>query len=218
MSIKGTLKRDGVDSEAVSATPTPRYRGDGSGWTKERVAKLKAMWADGLSAQDIGIRLGGFGHTPDNGRSAVLGKVHRLKLPGRAEGRQSVSRRVRKRGSSSPVKPQQTASTTGRPWRAPKPVSRVAEVFNAEPFTPSGPELVIPADERKGLLDLDERECRWPIGDPKHQDFHFCARRKQNGLPYCDHHVRRAYQPIPVRPRKSDVASSVKPRTPETVS
>jgi len=56
-------------------------------------------------------------------------------------------------------------------------------------------ELVIPASERKTVQTLTSNDCRWPIGDPQHADFHFCGRRKVAGFPYCEFHVRRGWQP-----------------------
>lgn len=55
-------------------------------------------------------------------------------------------------------------------------------------------ELVIPLGERKTLQTLDACSCRWPIGDPRSADFHFCGKNKVPGLPYCEFHARRAYQ------------------------
>src|ERR1700761_7267033 len=48
------------------------------GWTDERVELLKKLWLDGLSASQIAKQLGGVT------RNAVIGKVHRLGLSGRA--------------------------------------------------------------------------------------------------------------------------------------
>ena len=48
------------------------------GWTDDRVANLKKLWLDGLSASQIAKQLGGVT------RNAVIGKVHRLGLSGRA--------------------------------------------------------------------------------------------------------------------------------------
>jgi hypothetical protein len=47
-------------------------------------ASLKALWADGLTASQVAAELGGFEHCMDGGRSAVIGKVHRLHLPERS--------------------------------------------------------------------------------------------------------------------------------------
>lgn len=42
--------------------------------------------------------------------------------------------------------------------------------------------------KQKKLNDLDANDCRWPIGDPRQDDFHFCAAPKELGRPYCAHH------------------------------
>jgi GcrA cell cycle regulator len=49
-------------------------------WSDERLQKLKAMWARGSSASEIARALGGFEHTQDGGRSAVIGKAHREQI------------------------------------------------------------------------------------------------------------------------------------------
>ena len=58
-----------------------------SSWTDGRVEALKKFWADGLaaSASEVAKKLGGFEHCDDGGRSAVLGKIHRLGLAPRAK-------------------------------------------------------------------------------------------------------------------------------------
>ncbi|MGA7118210.1 MAG: GcrA family cell cycle regulator [Hyphomicrobium sp.] len=61
------------------------------------------------------------------------------------------------------------------------------------------PEPIIPVGERKTMETLMAQDCRWPIGDPQGQDFHFCGKQKVDGHPYCEFHVRRANQPT--RPR-----------------
>src|ERR1700690_1424134 len=47
-------------------------------WTDDRVEQLKNLWTEGLSASQIARALGGVT------RNAVIGKVHRLGLAGRA--------------------------------------------------------------------------------------------------------------------------------------
>src|SRR6476661_6445286 len=59
-------------------------------WTDERVELLKKLWGDGLSASQIAGELGGIT------RNAVIGKVHRLGLSGRAKSPSSASPRPRK--------------------------------------------------------------------------------------------------------------------------
>jgi GcrA cell cycle regulator len=63
--------------------------------------------------------------------------------------------------------------------------------------------------ERKYIQTLTESCCRWPIGDPQQQDFHFCGKKKVMGLPYCEFHARRAFQPPQPRRRDRDIAPMV---------
>ena len=45
------------------------------------------------------------------------------------------------------------------------------------------------------LMELTERTCKWPIGDPSSDGFTFCGRRSEKEGPYCTEHARVAYQP-----------------------
>jgi GcrA cell cycle regulator len=45
------------------------------------------------------------------------------------------------------------------------------------------------------VLTINDRMCRWPIGDPSADEFHFCGRNPKSGSPYCEAHARKAYQP-----------------------
>jgi GcrA cell cycle regulator len=47
----------------------------------------------------------------------------------------------------------------------------------------------------KTLLDLEHHDCRWPIGEPRSDDFHFCGEPQAAGRPYCAHHWAKAFQP-----------------------
>jgi len=44
------------------------------------------------------------------------------------------------------------------------------------------------ANKTKTLTDLEACDCRWPIGDPRQADFHFCGERKLLDRPYCAKH------------------------------
>ena len=159
-------------------------------WNDERVETLKKLWAEGLSASQIASRIGGVT------RNAVIGKVHRLGLSGRAPTSRSSQPRPRPRISAPrrPAKPR-FPQINGL-------VNRNAFSLEAEPYVSTYEELDIPSAERKSLIDLTEQSCRWPIGDPQHAEFHFCNRSKVTGLPYCEFHARRAFQPA--QPRRRD--------------
>ena len=141
-------------------------------WTEERVDQLKTLWTEGLSASQI-ARVLGEGIT----RNAVIGKVHRLGLAGRA----TPSRVDRPRLPSAP-----------RLYRAREPEPPVVE---EEPIKLEDGSFV-------GVLTINDRMCRWPIGDPSGDEFHFCGRNPKQGSPYCEAHARKAYQPAQVRERR----------------
>ena len=89
------------------------------------------------------------------------------------------------------------------------PALRNLYLGDTEPYVPPAEELVIPLNERKYIQTLTEGCCRWPIGDPQQADFHFCGKDKVPGLPYCEVHARRAFQPPQARRRERDYAPMV---------
>jgi GcrA cell cycle regulator len=165
-------------------------------WTEERVELLKKLWAEGLSASQIAGRLGGVT------RNAVIGKVHRLGLAGRATSSRSSAPRPRRthvpRANRAPSLMFGTRGNT-----ALKPQYEAEQDAEPAPLV----ELVIPLNERASIMTLKESMCRWPIGDPGEPEFHFCGRKKCGTLPYCEHHARMAYQPVQARRREKRVAA-----------
>lgn len=165
-------------------------------WNDERVELLKKLWSEGLSASQIAGRLGGVT------RNAVIGKVHRLGLSGRATTSRMKSHRPRARTAATARRMQQKTRF------APQGNSALRSLYQpeAEPYTPTVEELVIPLKERRTIQTLTECSCRWPIGDPQAADFHFCGKNKVAGLPYCEFHARRAFQPPQPRRREREIA------------
>lgn len=53
--------------------------------------------------------------------------------------------------------------------------------------------------KRLTLMELTERTCKWPIGDPATDDFWFCGLPSVPGKPYCEAHVGVAFQPMSAR-------------------
>jgi GcrA cell cycle regulator len=134
----------------------------------------------------------------------VIGKVHRLGLSGRATTSRMKSHRPRTRSATATAKRvvKSRFATIGNP------AIRALYQLDAVPL-PVVEELVIPLNERKTIQTLLECSCRWPIGDPQAADFHFCGKNKVAGLPYCEFHARRAFQPPQVRRRERDLAVAV---------
>jgi len=153
------------------------------GWTDERVELLKRLWLDGLSASQIAKQLGGVT------RNAVIGKVHRLGLSGRA----------------TPSKPARPVFKPPRPARpvaaAPSAPRRIAEPVPAVAATPPRPmRYEAEAPGSATVLTLGAHMCKWPIGDPSSDNFTFCGRRSGEG-PYCLEHAQVAYQPVQTKKR-----------------
>jgi GcrA cell cycle regulator len=164
-------------------------------WNDERVEALKKLWADGLSASQIAGRLGGVT------RNAVIGKVHRLGLAGRATTSRMKSHRPRVRTQAATRRLLKGARP---PVSIGNPAFRSLYLADSEPYVPPAEELVIPLNERRYIQTLTETCCRWPIGDPQQPEFHFCGKGKVPGLPYCEVHARRAFQPPQARRRERD--------------
>lgn len=138
-------------------------------WTDERVDMLKKLWDAGKTAADIAQQLG------DNiTRNAVIGKAHRLGLSGRSS---PIQRKSKKTQANTPSPKPKAGS------EAHKEQMRLHKSANAP--RPNG---------GVSLMDLKDRMCHWPIGDPQKAGFHFCGDKGVPGLPYCAEHAAIAYQ------------------------
>jgi GcrA cell cycle regulator len=158
-------------------------------WTDERVEELKKLWAEGLSASQIAKKIGGVT------RNAVIGKVHRLGLSGRAAPSRPSSRPARA------PKPRVAAST---PVKSKVPAPRKA----VEPTVTAPDPEPLPNGEFATVLTLKDSMCKWPLGDPASGDFRFCGHRTKAGDAYCEAHSQIAYQPQQKRKRKTSDANA----------
>ena len=163
-------------------------------WTDERVEKLKRLWSEGLSASQIAAQLGGVS------RNAVIGKVHRLSLPGRAKAGGTVATsRATKRTTSAPRAPNYASRVATRTVARAVGATVLKEEIEVEAFeemeyVPAA-NVVVPISRRLSLTELTERTCKWPVGDPLKEGFHFCGCDSPDSSPYCNYHARLAYQP-----------------------
>jgi GcrA cell cycle regulator len=192
-------------------------------WTDDRVETLKRMWTEGQSASQIAKELGGVT------RNAVIGKVHRLGLSNREGSSEEVEAapapvaaepgpkpEVIRAPEPRPVAPAAPAAQTAQtergviPLVGPIPLRR-AIVPAGQPLPPQpsaneiSPETLATAREvekrarKLTLMELTERTCKWPIGDPATDDFWFCGLPSLPGKPYCETHVSVAFQPMSAR-------------------
>ena len=197
-------------------------------WTDERGEKLKEYWADGMSASQIAKQLGGVTRNAVIGKVHRLGLSHR----GATEQARTAEdepngpdREAEAAIASDPAPaPEQGADTAAEPEAEEAGVE--AEEAAAEPVRavafrdagqPRAPGLPTPEEEaarvtlaeiekmarRLDLLELTERTCKWPIGDPAEDGFHFCGLPSVPGKPYCQHHVGIAFQPMSTRRDRS---------------
>lgn len=180
-------------------------------WTDERVEKLKKLWAEGLSASQIAAQLGGVS------RNAVIGKVHRLSLPGRAKAGGSAPAAARPKRPATPVRPVSAAPATQAQEQpravAPRPAARAtspmiihetqdrAVALFEDAQQPANTNIASPSSRKLALTQLTDRTCKWPIGDPMKDEFHFCGNDAPDTSPYCTFHARLAYQPSAERRR-----------------
>jgi GcrA cell cycle regulator len=163
-----------------------------SGWTDERVERLKALHAEGHSASEIARSLG------EVTRNAVIGKVARLGLGPIGGGKASSPAQYRRTVAVKAPKP-------AKPPPPPKAAQRFNFAFpNAQGATPQHslerkpPAPVRFVDEAPGeatLLTLGAHACKWPIGDPLEPSFTLCGRRREEGASYCQEHAAVAYRP-----------------------
>jgi GcrA cell cycle regulator len=117
------------------------------------------------------------------------------------------------------------APATGAPGATPSPQRPTTEVQyrsigpggfirqgpgdQQPPIPPAPPRRLVPAKpspevaDKTGLLELNDRICKWPIGHPGEPDFHFCGQQANPGFPYCVQHCGVAYQAqLPRRDRR----------------
>lgn len=170
------------------------------GWSDERVEKLKKLWSEGLSASQIAAQLGGVS------RNAVIGKVHRLCLPGRAKAGGAATARPAKRAAPAAPRaqsfaPRTVTRTVARAAGATMLKEEVETELYAETEYQPASNVVVPISRRLALTELTERTCKWPVGDPMKDDFHFCGNDSPDSSPYCSYHARLAYQPSAERRR-----------------
>jgi GcrA cell cycle regulator len=196
-------------------------------WTEERIDRLKKMWADGATASEIAEKLGGIS------RNAVIGKAHRLGLESRPSPvkpgeDKAPARKAAPRAAPSPKaapaaekpkperepvhrQPQRPQGSDQMQYRSigPGGFIRQGPGDQQAPIPPAPPRRLIPAKpspevaDKTGLLELNDRICKWPMGHPGEPDFYFCGAPSNPGYPYCVEHCGVAYQAqLPRRDRR----------------
>ncbi|AFO88218.1 cell cycle regulator GcrA [Phaeobacter inhibens 2.10] len=195
-------------------------------WTDERVELLKKMWGEGQSASQIAKELGGVTRNAVIGKVHRLGLSNRNSgtakpaaepkekpaaapkpAPAAAATAPAKPKPQPKTEPARPVTPEPAASAEGRPATP----ARRQIIPAGQPLPPQpsaneiSPEALAKVNEiekkakKLGLMELTERTCKWPVGDPATEDFWFCGLPVQQGKPYCEAHVGVAFQPMSAR-------------------
>ena len=129
----------------------------------------------GHTASQIAEILGG------TTRNAVIGKAHRLKLAGRVQSKKPDKQK------------RQVENLQSKEEKYVSRRARFKSLLLDKNFEPENP---------KKLEELDDKNCRWPIGHPDQKDFYFCGRTPIEGFSYCKLHLLYAFQP---KAKKEDV-------------
>ena len=200
-------------------------------WTDERIERLKKMWHDGATASQIADELGGVSRNAVIGKAHRLGLEQRpspvkpgeekeVKKPAPAPAAAPAKPR-----SESPAPQAAAPAPAAHPAQPARPHRSAPEMQyrsigpggfirqgpgdQQPPIPPAPPRRLVPAKpspevaDKTGLLDLNDRICKWPIGHPGEPDFHFCGNPANPGFPYCVDHCGVAYQAqLPRRDRR----------------
>ena len=197
-------------------------------WTDEMVEELKRLWAEGVTTGEIGRRLNisknsivGKVH-----RLGLSGRPSPIKKKSESDTKEKVSKPA-KPTKEKKVAPKVIKEAKSEPKQAPvkeipvvadkEPKTKPAEVKKPLPqetktLTPTVSEeddiklaktlnMATQTTSKTGnlsLVELDNHTCRWPVGDPKDENFHFCGKKIRLGQTYCEEHAAIAY----VKPSK----------------
>ena len=71
------------------------------------------------------------------------------------------------------------------------PVVIISVIPEPESIAP----LVLDTGDKTTVNTIKNNMCKWPIGDPATDDFHFCGQPAGTGKSYCTYHARMAFQP-----------------------
>jgi GcrA cell cycle regulator len=197
-------------------------------WTDERVELLKKMWTEGQSASQIAKELGGVTRNAVIGKVHRLGLSNRAGASAAPSApAASATKPVAKDKPAAPsapkaARPEPKAAAKEKPAAnaespavetdaIPMSAARRAIIPAGQPLPPQpsanevSPEALAKVSEvektakKLTLMELTEKTCKWPVGDPATDNFWFCGLPVQQGKPYCEAHVGVAFQPMSAR-------------------
>lgn len=153
-------------------------------WTDHNRRRAIELWNLGASGTAIAKELG------FESRNTVIGFIHREKKLGTP-----MRQRISLKATSSSKRSHKRLPDDQRVAKAAAREARLRAAIGSGGLP--GASLTPPTITGEiGLLQLTDKTCRWPIGDPRHESFHFCGAMPEEGAKYCPYHRRIAYQPL----------------------
>ena len=193
--------------------------------------KLKSLAGKGLSTSEIGKRLGlsknavvgklnRMGWNAKAGasttskaksaktkKSATAAKVSKTKTTTtKTTAKKPVAKAPAKKTPVKAVAKKAPVQAKNKKQPATKTVAKVEKpAKNASPKTSAAKNLAMHQriiQHSLEMANLKPNQCRWPIGDPDSENFHFCGKTVFTGKPYCYEHCRLAYQFTPPKKKQ----------------
>ncbi len=187
------------------------------GWDNAMLKKLKALTGKGLSTAEIGKKLG-------MSKNAVVGKLNRLGWNSKAGGAPAAT--SGKKSAPAPKGTKSATAAAAKKTVASKPAAKKASPAPKKTAAPAKKSAAAVKGNKSAtaagrtstkskasskmlamhqriiqhsleMANLKPNQCRWPIGDPDSENFHFCGEQVFVGKPYCYEHCRQAYQFTP---------------------
>lgn len=151
-------------------------------WEKqENVEKLRKLWDKGYSASQIASQINGAS------RNAIIGKVHRMGLSGRAVVHRTYTPRKKPEKAKPRKKKPAFFDVFGAHYSARGHIAAVAACEHIKPEKGCLEVLSGEIARKQSIADLEPCECRWPVGDG------WCAAEKSEHHPsYCEGHAARS--------------------------
>ncbi|MEH6646087.1 GcrA family cell cycle regulator [Sulfitobacter sp.] len=193
-------------------------------WTDDRVEILKKMWGEGQSASQIAKELGGVTRNAVIGKVHRLGLSNRTttgtaaKAELKAKAAPKAAPKAKPAAAAAEPEPAPTPASSKPDLKTEPAISPDAKRPARNQIIPAGqplppqpsaneisPEALAKVNEiekkakKLTLMELTERTCKWPVGDPATEDFWFCGLPVKQGKPYCEAHVGVAFQPMSAR-------------------
>ena len=194
------------------------------GWDNATLKKLKALTGKGLSTSEIGKRLGMSKNAivgklnrlgwnakaggakaepaPKAGKKTTVAKKTATKTVAKVASKKAPAKKPVVSATKKAVAKKETATKKTTAVKAgaavKKPAQKVA-VKSVEKKDAKSTAKNLAMHQRiiqhsLEMANLKPNQCRWPIGDPDSEHFHFCGETVFVGKPYCYEHCKQAYQ------------------------